>query len=158
MPKNNYTKVEEALDDALLKMKRDQLLQIAGKTKGGPAPAPTESSSNAATKATEDTDTDKIETKAIKVLHSELQQLYKDGKDPYKKLGINKVEITKYIEHPEDLTPEDWNKIKQFKEQVEFFKKDLDKVQKATDDEIIEDQIKKQKTKRFNVKDNWLPL
>lgn len=142
MPKNNYTKVEEALAEGLRKMKVHDLLEEADNVKAGKGKKTEKQAENA----------------LLVALNLDLTHLSKHGSDPYKKLGLNKAEISKYLEHPEDLTNSDWDKIKKLKEDLENLKTEMLKTQKASDEEIIKKQVKEQKNKRFNVKDNWLPL
>ncbi len=145
MAKTNYTKVEEALDEGLRKMTVNRLLE--------------------STESAKDQVADKASTKPsgaqgqqIAAIQTELKHLQKQGQKPYEKLGINKKDIKRYIEHPEALTLEDWNNIKKLKEKIDAFKKELEKIPHSSDEELIEQERHKHINKRFNVNEKWLPL
>lgn len=146
MAKTNYTKVEEALAEGMLKMEVNKLLN--------------EADENAAKreKSLEAKNVDPIILRRLAKIDKELQLLEKNGKNPYIKLQIDKEEIKRYLNEPSTLTPEDLEKIKQIKEKIADYKTALEYKEKTSEDEFIENQRKDQKTKRFNVNKKWIPL
>ena len=149
MAKTNYTKVEESLAEGMRKIEVDKLLTIADE--------------NAAKKPKKTTaQTPKVDAANLHRLnwiHRELKVLQKAEKDPYIRLGISKEEVTKFLNDPLLLTPEDWEKTKSIKEKITNYKAELNKeATNASDDDLINRQRKNQTTKRFNVNDKWIPL
>jgi len=149
MAKTNYTKVEEALAEGLRKMEVGRLLDIADEV-------------SAAKKEPGKGDKPALhpEQKLLfAALQRDLKYLHKLEKDPFEKGKFDKKEIVKLLKDPTSITEADWQKLKEFKEHVTNFKAEIEKqgVQK-TDEERVEDQRRKQITKRFNINDKWLPL
>lgn len=148
MAKTNYTKVEEALTEGYRKMEVNKLLVAADE--------------NAAGKGKKKTDeTKKIDPLLLRRLtkiDQDLQFLEKNGKDPYGQLNIDKEEIQKFVKFPSTLIPQDWEKVKLIKEKIEEYKAALERKEAISDDELIKEQRKEQKTKRFNVNKKWIPL
>jgi hypothetical protein len=143
MGKTNYTKVEEALAEGMRKMEVDKLLQA------------TENS--AKTQAGEKVDS--VHLQRLKKIDLDLKTLEKQGKKPYAYFKIKPEEIKQFLKNPTLLTPQDWEKIKSIKEQITIYKGELEKVKlESIDDEIITKEVKKQKTKRFNINEKWIPL
>lgn len=144
MAKTNYTKVEGALDEGLRKITVNKLLDIADEVEG--------------TKDKEAEAKTTLEMQLLTALHQELKHLHKQGKDPYKKLGINKKEIKNFIEKAETLTTEDWAKIKELKGKIDEFRKELDKLSQVSDADLVDQERRKHINKRFNTNEKWLPL
>ena len=140
MVKTNYTKVEEAFEDGFRKATVNNLLDMTGKNTGGvEASAPTAA-----------------QRQLLFALKYELRHLEKQGQVPYDKLGVTKKELKQWMNNPSSLTSKDWQKIKQIKEQINEFKKEL--AEKTSSDEIVTIERNKHINKRFNVNDRWLPL
>lgn len=141
MAKTNFTKVETALSDGLQKLTVKQLLEM---TEG---PIPEERPPVEACRA------------IVKSIQKELARLHKIDAGTYKKLKIPRSDLKKFINNPSALSVDDWKTIKQIKERVDAFKKELEsKLPQPTDDDIVENERKKHVNKRFNVQDKWLPL
>lgn len=149
MGKTDFTKVEESLSEGLRKITAHKLLGIADEVASG---APLKETTISPGK-----EIGRAEEQLLAALHHDLQYLQKSGKEPYKKLDINKKELKRFLQNPSTLTPEEWDKIKHLKEKIDEFKK-LDKLPHPTDNELVEGERKKHINKRFNVSDNWLPL
>jgi hypothetical protein len=76
----------------------------------------------------------------------------------YELLGATLDEVLTY-RTASKLTQEELKRIKELNVRAEKVISDLLKKEKmGSDQEIIDQQIKKHKTKRFNVKDSWIPL
>ncbi len=146
MAKKNYTKVEEALSDGLLKIKREALLKMADDA----SKQKRKSSSIPSTMTQED-------SILIKFLQIEFKGLIKMGQNPYKLLGIKKSEFLLLTQEEKPLTKEEKEKLSVLKEKLIKCKEKLAE-NLPSDEEIVEQQSKDQINKRFNVKDDWLPL
>lgn len=148
MAKNNYTKVEEALAQGMLKIEVNRLLDIADKKEGRQNPPSSKPES-----------VRKIHLQRLETLNHELKALEKAGKNPYAKLNIQKDEIKKYLTDPSVLTLQDWEKVKKMKEDLAQLKAELErKTLENSDDDLVKQQRKKQHTKRFNINEKWIPL
>lgn len=150
MAKTNYTKVEEALAEGMLKIEVNRLLDAADKNAAAKAP---DGGKNLALKV------DAIHLQRLAKINIDLRSLQNQGNDPYVRLKIDKAEIKRFISDPTLMTPKDWERIKAIKEQIAAFKIELDKKKKkSTDDDLVKGQIKDQSTKRFNINHKWIPL
>lgn len=150
MTKIDFNKVEQALEVGLLKMTADHLLFVAELAATIDDP----------TKVVhgEVTETAGALASILRNLHSDLRRLRKQDMEMYSKLGIDKREVWHYFENPEALTPEDWQKIKQIRQRVQEYKKELRRNFQVSDQDIVAQERKKQVNSRFNVKNKWLPL
>lgn len=104
---------------------------------------------------------DDKEIKAISLmtLARNVKELTKRDKDALKHLGIKKREIEKYVDNPELLTAEDWEKVDQIRRRLADYRKEMQKkFEKVSDEDIINSERKKHINKRFNVNNTWLPL
>jgi len=156
MAKTNYTKVEEALAEGMRKMEVNRLLNEADENAAATSSRyldPSETTKITPIKV------DAIHLQRLKRINLDLKALQKTGKDPYKDLKIDKAEIKRFINDPALLTLSDWEKVKTIKELIAVYKEKVAKKNKiATDDDLINGQVKDQKTKRFNINDKWIPL
>jgi hypothetical protein len=148
MKKTNFTKVEKALEDGLIKITSQRLLDQVGKK------------SLAEPKASvADLPPSEVCQTVMQNLYKELKKLHKEDELAYKKMGFHRQNLKKLIENPHLLTPADWNKIKQVQDRIEQHKKELAELLPIqTDDELIEQKRAKSPNERFNVNDKWLPL
>ena len=148
MAKTNYTKVEEALAEGLRQLTRTKLLELADLAK-------------AAGNQSKSAEAEVVISQhhLLSSLQRDLKELYRHGPDIYTQLGIKKKEMKKFIEHPDTLTPQDWERLKQVKAHVDEFKKEIVKnLPQISNESIVEQERVKHVTKRFNIRDKWIPL
>ena len=133
MPKQDFSNAEKALEKRLQQMEVEELLKLADQATG-----------NAAKKE------DSL-TQDFKRLTHQIHFLAKENKSIYLELKTSRKEIDALD------TPE---KIKGWLEKVSKKLEALLKKSKSTisDEEQIEKERAKHKTKRFNVNEKWLPL
>jgi len=147
MSKTNFTKVEEALAEGLLKISVEQFLTLADAASKNTVASP-----NLGTPA-------ELQRRLIACLKIEISYLYKKDRALFDKLPFSPSAYKKFIEDPTKLTPEDWENVKQLKRLVDEYKKnEAAKTPPATDEELVERERAKSVNKRFNVSDKWLPL
>jgi hypothetical protein len=139
MAKANFSKVEKALEEELIKITSQKLLDAtAGKQHKMSA---------------EDA------TLILKKVKTDLIQLNKEDKEIYKKVGVKQSALKKLLSSPETLTPSDWNTIREIQKKVTAFKKDLQKkLPPMKNEELVEKERIIQKDRRFNVRSKWIPL
>lgn len=154
MSKIDFSKVENALREGLLKMSIQQLIVLADLANIPFGLAEKEVSNNQDVS----TQTAQALAHALKNLETDLKKLKKKDASMYEKLGINKQELKQFFEHPQDLTPQDWEKIRKIRDQIEIYKQELRKNLKVSDQDIVQSERKKQNYKRFNVNEKWIPL
>lgn len=147
MAKTNFTKVEEALAEGMRKIEVDKLLQKADEN-SGKVKESTEEKVKVST----------IHLQRLKKVDQDLKSLEKHGKKPYARLKINPEEVKRFLKDPSLLTAQDWERVKTIKEQIIAFQAELEKKTENADDKIVSNEIKNQKTKRFNINDKWIPL
>lgn len=142
MAKANFSKVEKALEEGMLKMTSEKLWEEAGKA-------------SASVKVPEK---DAILLVLNRVIN-ELSSLSKQDPSIYDKLSIQKGALKALLEKASVLTPQDWKEVKTIREKVEQHKKELsEKLPHPSDEEIIQKERKKHVNKRLNVREKWLPL
>lgn len=148
MAKTNFSKVEEALNLELFKMNVQNLFDLAEDS------AAVKKSVESSTSTTE-----QARASAVAALQQELKLIHKKDRKVYQRLSLDRQELQNYFKNPSKLTPQEWEKIKQIKDKLMAYKKELrEKLPKLTDDEVIAAQRTKHVNKRFNVNEKWLPL
>jgi hypothetical protein len=141
MAKTNFTKVEEALRDGLDKMLKESLLEEADAAQGKPSQ--------------KQHTTDQL---LAKIRH-EFKYLYKIDKEVFQKIGINDKILKELLLTTTSLTQKDIDVLKEVLRRIESYRTEMQKKNpQASDEQLIEDQKKKHINKRFNVRDDWLPL
>lgn len=138
MPKTNYTKVEEVLEQGLRKMNIDQLFDETGKT--GPKEL-------------------KAQKKLLETVQREIKFFdSKKHKTLYEGLGLKKQDIKALLSNAQ-LTPTEWEKIKEIKAKIDKYRRELAaQLPSETNENLIEQERVKHINKRYNVNDKWLPL
>lgn len=139
MPKTNYTKVEESLSEGLRKMDIHRLLDI------------TEGEATA----------EQLHARGqlLALIQYELKSLSHQGLDLYETLKIDKKELKKMAGNLPALTQVDIDKLKKIREQIVNAKAEFDKKQpRPTNEDIVAKEQRKHVNKRFNIRDDWLPL
>ncbi|MBS4168765.1 hypothetical protein [Parachlamydia sp. AcF125] len=142
MAKTNFTKVEEALTEGLRQMTISKLLKE------------TEESSTPKQKQAKD---------ALSLLVASLRHEFGwfAKKDPYfiPKLKVEKERIKQLFKQREPYTQEQIAELKDLKTKIEAYKQSVAAEDSSSENErIVETELKRQKTKRFNIRDKWLPL
>ncbi len=184
MPKTNFTKVEEALNEGMRKIEVDRLLIIADENAAANAAASAAKPEGEQVEETQQSaEGEQVENKQVEsneqapkskvdaahlqrltAINHELKVLQKLGEQPYIRLGIDKEEIKKYLKDPVALTSADWEKVKVIKELIAAYKQERKNPgtgtpgTPGTDDDLIVEQRKSQITKRFNINKKWIPL
>lgn len=137
MAKTNFTKAEEALAQALDKMTKNRLWELAS----GGVPV-----------------NEEIKARVYLLFGLELgiKRLTRIlGNEAYKKIGTTKKALEKLSKDIEKLSPEQVDKLKEIKAKVDAENKALPE---PSAEELIEKERHKHINKRFNVSDKWLPL
>lgn len=138
MAKTNFTKVEEALRDGLDKMIKEKLLEEADAAQGK---IPFKQHA--------------LDELVAKIRH-EFHFLRKQDPDLLTKMGLDEKVLKELLSSSNTLSKKD---IQDILHKIEAYRQDLEKKNpKATDEQLIEVQKKKHITKRFNIRDDWLPL
>lgn len=139
MAKANFSKVEKALEEGLIKITSQNLLN---QTPGKHLELTPE---NAAL--------------ILKKLDNDLLKLNKEDKAIYEKVGVKRSALKKLLNSTTTLTPADWNSIKEIQLKIAAYKKEiLKKIPPMKDEDFVEKERIVQKNRRFNVRDKWLPL
>jgi len=149
MTKINFQKVEQALEEGFRKFGIKQLLYLA------------DLSNSFGEEMTKKNAFDDQETKALSLhtFYRNLQILKKKDSKLFEKLGIDQDKMKHLIEHPNEITEKEWEQMNEIRKKVELYRKELQsKIGKTSDEDLIKSQRKKQKDRRFNIKDEWLPL
>lgn len=142
MSKTNFTKVEEALKEGLLRMNISGLLDMASAaSKIGSQPSETAF-----------TQRELLAALKFEVNYCKNEELFSIG-------GLSRSVLKKMLKEPNDLKPEEWEQLKLFQEKACAYRKKMIETQPAgEDDKLIETQRKRHINKRYNTKEQWLPL
>lgn len=155
MGKVNFTKVEQALEAGLIKMEAQNLLYLADL---------------ASSFGEADSDTPPVLKPAkfkwdenhqlfVQNLATDLRKLRKKDREMDTKLGLDRGELNKLLENPKEITEEEWEKIREIRRKLNEHKKEMKKrLGTISDQDLVKTERKKQVNRRFNIKDNWLPL
>lgn len=158
MPKTNFTKVEEVMDQGLRKYSVEHLLEMADEASG--ARTKTRNASiDYSSETAKTAQLSKAQSRLIASLQRDLKNLRKKDKEVYKKLGIARQDIKKMIENPSSLTPADWEKIQQIRAKIDQYKAEVAKqLPQQSDEELVESERHEHLNRRYNVNKKWLPL
>lgn len=146
--KTDYTKAEESISETMHQMNVKQLLHEADLASAS-NPAKTQAGNPEQAK----------QNHLCFSLKRDLKLLAKKDQNVYTSIGYKKKEINNLLKDASQLSPEDWEKLKQIKQSIEKYKQDLARLlPHKTDEEQVEEERNKHINKRFNVSDKWLPL
>jgi hypothetical protein len=105
-------------------------------------------------------------TQQVNTVETLLHQIKKDvlflirnGGMPSKEIGINEFQIEKYLEDPVALTPDDWQFLKEVKDNVAKLKAGV-KEKQVDNEALIKDsrRVIAEKRQNLNVKNGWKPI
>jgi hypothetical protein len=138
MAKSNYSKAEDAFDEAMQKMAIEKL--IAQTSKNALTPEDHQSSK-----------------KVLLTLANAIKHYSKADKHFYKQLGLKHEEVRKLLSHP-NPNADEWQSILVLQEKLKEYKQTALALPQAQDEKVIENERVKHVNKRYNVNDTWLPL
>ena len=141
MAKINFTKVEQALNEALQKQFEQVILEMSAMTDSEKLSA-------------------KVRDEVLLRLQTELKKLKERDAKLYGKLELSSEEEAKFLQPGVDLSPADWVRLRALKEKIlglkkEFFGQQSSALPDAKDVETIRE---KQKEFRFHVNKKWFPV
>jgi hypothetical protein len=145
MAKVNFTKVENAFDQALQKLFIDQLSELA------------DIANVIDPKAT-------ISSKSIEEIigrfQKELKKIKKQDPKLYEKLNLNMEDEKRFALPSKEFAQEDWLRFKALKTRIDELKHELygQKNLDASYEKQVTKERKRHINKRFNIRDDWLPL
>lgn len=149
MPKIDFEKVEMSFAKGLKKMAVKKLQDLAAKF-GGQKMEPT---------GLHLIDKTQSRRQVCQALHFDLKKLHEKDKRIWTHFDLSKQEIKRRIEHPEELTATEWVELKRLKKQVEEHKERLlAPFEEGMNAGIVDNQRVLHRTKRFNIREDWLPL
>lgn len=156
MPRNNYEKVDSAMEAGLLRIKAEKLVKESEK-KSNVNSAP-ENLRSAREKLAEVADQRKKERRLLATgMRVDIDLYFVKDRQLYTKLGTYHEEFMDLVAKSDSMDEEKWKRLMEIKEKLDAYKKEKNK--KAPNDEkLIELERKKHINKRHNIKDNWLPL
>jgi hypothetical protein len=148
MTKTNYTKVESVLEAGLLQLQVNSLLELAAVASGSSEKDKQKPERIAAAR------------KAIaNIMKQELNYIYKDTPDIYDMLSLDRTNLFRIFDKPDNISDPDWDLLSTSKELVDAYRAAIKmQVSPEENEKLIESQRKKHINKRFNVNDKWLPL
>lgn len=145
MSKVNFTKVEEALDEASHQLFIDSLGEL---------------STIANMLQNPEKKIGKDEEEIITRFQKELKRIKTEDSPLFEKLGLTEEEEEQMLRSFSDYRREDWVRLKCARERIDELRRDVKKKfePSAVNDEIIEKEKKRHVNKRHNVREGWLPL
>ncbi len=156
MPRNNYEKVDQAMEAGLLKMKAERWIKESEKVsevKKSP-----ENLRSTREKLAEVTEQRRKEHRLIAAaIQHDVDRLFLKDKHLYTALGTFHEEFIDLIAAAESMDESKWKRLMEIKESLEAYKK-IHLHKPVSNESLVELERKKHINKRHNVKDNWLPL
>ncbi len=146
MTKPSFSKIEELLDDTFRKMFIERLAELAAIVNLINDP-----NSKLSPKYIND---------IILKFQIELRKLKEHDKKLYQRLELAPDEEKNFMRSASEFTTKDWERLKILKNKIQELKAELfgEIVTSETDEKYIEKQRVKHVNKRYNIRDNWLPL
>lgn len=146
MPKINYEKVENALNNSVNNIFIEDLNALAAIAELMKIDKPIKV-------------TPEEINSLIKQFQTELKRIRTSDPEFYTTLGLTVEQENKFFEKSPELSPFDWAFLKNLNDKIAGWKKTL-KIRETTpeDSKEIEAMRKKQKNARFNVNPKWTPL
>lgn len=153
MPKINYTKAEEAFEQAMRKHAVEQMLEDAlWKNLGEGTQFYRENDPHRAKTA-------KMIEHMLLQIQTHLKQIKEIDNWFYEhELALTAEEEKKFFGSPKELVAKDWQRLKQIKDIADQFEPPKSPEETPEDVEQITSQQKEHRHKRYNVKKGWLPL
>lgn len=148
MGKTDYTKMENLLNEGLLKMSVKDLLGLADKATSFDDPTKPEELPSL-----------QARTIILSLMKHDLETLAKVPGVSLEEAEFKPEDLKKILDHVKDLKTDEWEKLKAARERVLEYKKELwDQIPHLSDEQIVDLERKKHINKRFNTRDKWLPL
>jgi len=95
----------------------------------------------------------------LKELRYNLERIYRQEKAAYKTSEVKRKDVDDWIAKIDDLSDQQWEEIENKANKILGYTNGLLlSPQPDKDNTLILEEKKKQKNKRFNVRDGWLPL
>lgn len=96
----------------------------------------------------------------INKFHGELVTIKEKDVKLYEKLDLKPDEEAKFMGPMKNLSSEEWDQLKALKERIDVLKRELfgQDVPNTEYEKQVEEQRLKHINKRFNIRENWLPL
>lgn len=152
MSKINYSKAEEAFDQAMRQRVVDQLLENALWI------SLIEGTQYYRGNNPHTVKTDKMIDRFLVQIQTYLKLIKESDTWFYGQLGLTPSEEQRFLGSPKELTKEDWLRLRQVKELLDKYEPSKTPQEAPEDVEQIKSQQKEHATKRYNVKKGWVPL
>ena len=142
MAKSDFSKAEEFFEKEIQQLKIDKIVE-----------------STESVESLDAINQYRLVNTLLTVLQYEIKKLTRLRVNPYELLKIDKSELRKFINQPGEVTVDEWEKIKKWKNEIDSLK-----LRNECNDSVIEDEEEIERArqihinKRFNVNDKWLPL
>ncbi len=152
MAKIDFHKVERLFDSGMSEMEIEHLLYLA------------ELSNSFGSGKTIEIDKTKEQIKNERVLlvvntKREIKFLAAVRRDLIDKLGIDRSTARRLFEDPSQVSDEEAEQLEAIRDKVKGFRDEIRKSLMSADTEKeIDQKVKSSKYKRFNIRDEWLPL
>lgn len=149
MSKANYGKVETSLEAGMLSMRAKQLASLAEFYQ--------KPSKGAKFLRQQREHLERLTL--LKELRYDLVRIYKLNRTAYRAFKVKRKDIEMWMEQVDDLSDEMWESIELTIQQIQEFKINNLLIPKPDEDKaIIEKERIEQQRKRFNIRNNWIPL
>ena len=145
MSKVNFSKVDQAFDEASQSLFIDSLAEL---------------STIASMLQNPDRKIGEKEEAIILRFQNELKRIKKEDFSLFEKLNITAEEESRLLRPISEYAKEEWAQLKYLRERIDELKKQItgkSEVNEAND-KIVEKEKKRHINKRHNVRDGWLPL
>jgi 16S rRNA C967 or C1407 C5-methylase (RsmB/RsmF family) len=144
--KVNFTKVENAFDNALKKIFIDNLSELAAIATIIHTPE-----SNLSSQTIEE---------IIGRFQKELKRLKKQDIKLYQRLNLSEEEANRFALSSDQYTQADWLRLRSLKERIDELKRELygEDILDVENEKRVAKERNRHINKRFNIREGWLPL
>lgn len=155
MAKTNFSKVEELLQSSLSKIKVERWGKLADIAQSIERPEMRKFAEQATLSAAKS----ELDKKAL--IHG-LKRTLKETSDPafFETLGTTASELENLVKEPKLLSQDQWSRLQEIRAKIKEAQSAASPAPSPenSDQTIVQSEREKHLNKRFNVKDNWLPL
>lgn len=158
MPKENYDKVESAMNETMQKLKTEKLIHDSGQTSDF-SKYPENLRSTRELLAELDVQRRKDRKLVATGVKIDVDRAFLKNKQFYTYLGTYHEEFTDLIRAADSLDEAKWKRLLEIKAKLDIYKNNQKKfVPPLSNEAIIQSQQKIHINKRYKVRDGWLPI
>ncbi|MFA6915897.1 MAG: hypothetical protein WC222_05835 [Parachlamydiales bacterium] len=158
MSKENYDKVESAMDETMQKLKAEKLIHDSGQSSNF-SKYPENLRSTKEKLAELELQRKKDRRLLATSMKLDVDKFFKKNKQFYSYLGTFHEEFLDLVHAADSMDDPKWKRLLEIKAKLDVYRANQKKMEPQVSNEaLIKQQLKTHINKRYKVKDGWLPL